>query len=261
MNKNSISDKVSYTYDDFWAMRGRQSMWVTQHVSYRLGAYVALWASKLRVSPNMISLMSAAITVLTTLCVFYMGKNHPWSGVLLIFGLQLGYVFDCADGPLARVTGQGSSFGVLLDKISDLGSGMVFPCIMAFAAGHYYFPYFANKPDYTLRVLLCVLFLRVTLSVWMWLKELVVYQADRTQSDPRKHNLWWRLKKAVGIYIDEPVYRLGIAVAWIIGWFWEFIILYSAGIFIIIIVYMLSSKKEMDAMDQSGSSGGANSTL
>lgn len=243
-----------YSYQDFWAMRGRQSMWFTLNVSYRLGAYVALWAARLRVTPNMISLMSAAITVLTVLLVFYIGHSNPWSGVLLVLGLQLGYIFDCADGPLARVTGRGSSFGALLDKMSDLGSGMVFPCVMAFAAGHYYFPYFSHKPDYTLRVLLCVLFLRVTLSVWMWLKELVVYQADRTQDDPRAHNWWWRVKKMVGVYIDEPVYRLGISLAWIIGWFWEFIILYSAGIFVIIIVYMLSSKKEMDAMDRKRSS-------
>ena len=199
--------------------------------------------------------MSGAITVLTTLWAFYLGHSNPWSGVILVLGLQLGYIFDCADGPLARVTGQGSSFGVLMDKISDLGSGMMFPCVMAFAAGHYYCSFMPGKPDYTLRVLLCVLFLRVTLSVWMWLKELVVYQADRTQEDSRTHNLWWRVKKAVGIYIDEPVYRLGISIAWIIGWFWEFIMIYSAGIFVIIIVYILSSKKEMDAMDRRMSSG------
>ncbi|MGB0992848.1 MAG: CDP-alcohol phosphatidyltransferase family protein [Akkermansiaceae bacterium] len=245
-----MADTQQYRYEDFWAMRGKQSMWFTLNVSYRLGAYVALLAAKLRVPPNIISLMSAAITVITTLIVFFMGHSNPWSGLVLVIGLQVGYIFDCADGPLARVTGQGSSFGILMDKICDLGSGMMFPCVMAFAAGHYYFPYFAHKPDYTLRVLLCVLFLRVTLSVWMWLKELVVYQADRTQKDPRTHTLWWKIKKAVGIYIDEPVYRLGISLAWIVSLFWEFIILYSAGVFVIILVYMLSSKKEMDAMDK-----------
>jgi phosphatidylglycerophosphate synthase len=201
-------------------------------------------------TPNAVSLISAIVTVVTPLAVYLMGADHILAGVILIVGLQLGYILDCADGPLARVTGQGSSFGVLMDKISDLGSGMMFPCVMAYAAGHYYCPYFEERPDYTLRVLLCALFLRVTLSVWMWLKELVLYEADRTRSDLRTRGWWWRLKKAVGIYIDEPVYRLGISVAWIIGLFWEFIILYSAGIFIVIVVYILSSKKEMDAMDK-----------
>ncbi|MFK7911773.1 MAG: CDP-alcohol phosphatidyltransferase family protein [Akkermansiaceae bacterium] len=245
-----MMDSKNYTYEDFWEMRGKQSMWFTLNVSYRLGAYVALWASKLGLNPNSISLLSAAITVFTPFLVYLMGADNLFAGPVLIIGLQLGYIFDCADGPLARVTGQGSSFGILMDKISDLGSGMLFPCVMAYAAGHYYCPYVEGRPDYTLRILLCVLFLRVTLSVWMWLKELVLYKADRTRLDLRSHGWWWRLKKAVGIYIDEPVYRLGISIAWIVGLFWEFIILYSAGIFIIIIVYILSSKKEMDAMDR-----------
>lgn len=245
----------NHTYTDFWNARGRQSMWCTQNFSYRMGAWIALAAWKLKIPPNGLSIMSAVITVSAPFAAYLLGQGTVFSAVVLLLGLQLGYVFDCADGPLARVTGQGSSFGVLMDKISDLGSGMVFPCIMAFAAGHYYCPHVQGKPDYTLRVLLSVLFLRVTLSVWMWLKELVVYKADRTQEDPRKHNWWWRVKKAVGIYIDEPVYRLGISVAWIVSWFWEFIILYSAGIFVIIIVYIISSKKEMDAMDRKRSSG------
>lgn len=243
-------ESKTHSYEDFWAMRGKQSMWFTLNVSYRLGAFFALWASRWGLTPNTVSLISAIVTVVTPLAVYLMGADHILAGVTLIVGLQLGYILDCADGPLARVTGQGSSFGVLMDKISDLGSGMMFPCVMAYAAGHYYCPYFEERPDYTLRVLLCALFLRVTLSVWMWLKELVLYEADRTRSDLRTRGWWWRLKKAVGIYIDEPVYRLGISVAWIIGLFWEFIILYSAGIFIVIVVYILSSKKEMDAMDK-----------
>ena len=243
-------ESKTHSYEDFWAMRGKQSMWFTLNVSYRLGAFFALWASRWGLTPNAVSLISAIVTVVTPLAVYLMGADHILAGVTLIVGLQLGYILDCADGPLARVTGQGSSFGVLMDKISDLGSGMMFPCVMAYAAGHYYCPYFEERPDYTLRVLLCALFLRVTLSVWMWLKELVLYEADRTRSDLRARGWWWRLKKAVGIYIDEPVYRLGISVAWIIGLFWEFIILYSAGIFIVIVVYILSSKKEMDAMDK-----------
>ena len=211
---------------------------------------IALWASRIGVTPNMISMLSAGITVSSALLAFYIGQSNWWSGVVLIIGLQIGYAFDCADGPLARVTGWGSSFGVLMDKISDLSSGMAFPCILAFGAGHYFFPYFSHKPDYTLRVLLLVLIIRVILSVFMWLKELVVYSADRLKEDPRRVTLWWRLKKGVSLYLDEPVYRLGISVAWAVGWFWEFAIFYSIGIFLITLVYLASSKREMDQMDR-----------
>ncbi len=244
-----MADIKKYSYNDFWEMRGRQSIWFTQNISYRMGAVVALWASRWRISPNMISLLSAGITVLSALAAFYIGRENWVSGVVLIVGLQIGYIFDCADGPLARVTGGGSSFGILMDKISDLSSGMIFPCILAYGAGHYYFPLYATKPDYTLRVLLLVLIVRVILNVFMWLKELIVYSADRIKEDPRRHTLWWRVKKAVSLYLDEPVYRLGISVAWAVGWFWEFAIFYSIGIFIITLVYLASSKREMDEMD------------
>jgi hypothetical protein len=84
----------------------------------------------------------------------------------------------------------------------------------------------------------------------LWLKELVVHQANRLKEDSREHTLWWRVKRLTGIYIDEPVYRLGIGLAWALDWFWEFVIIYSIGIMCITFVYLLSSKKEMDHMDK-----------
>lgn len=239
-----------YTYHDFWEMRGRQTIWFTQHIGYRLGAGVALIASRIGMSPNVISVFSATITVASTMLAVYFGLGTWAAGLSLVIGLQLGYAFDCADGPLARATGQGSSFGVLMDKVADLSSGMVFPCIMAYGAGHFFYRWGGEQRDFTLRVLLVVLILRVILSVMMWLKELVVYDADRLKIDPRGRTIWWRLKKAVSLYIDEPVYRLGISLAWCVGLFWEFIILYSAGIFLIALLYLAASKKEMDAMDR-----------
>jgi len=245
-----MADSKAYTYQDFWEMRGRQSIWVTRNISYRMGAVVALLAARLGITPNVISILSGMITVASALLAFYMGQDNGWAGVILIVGLQIGYAFDCADGPLARATGGGSSFGMLLDKMVDLSSGMIFPCILAFGAGHYYFPFYSHRPDYTLWVILLVLIIRVFLNVLLWLKELVVYDADRLMEDPRGHTLWWRIKKAVSLYIDEPVYRFGIALAWTIGWFWEFAIVYSIGIFAINLVYLAASKKEMDAMDR-----------
>lgn len=253
-----MADSKEYTYHDFWEMRGRQTIWFTQHIGYRLGAGVALIASRTGVTPNMISALSAIITVGSTILAGYFGVGSWLGGVILVLGLQLGYAFDCADGPLARATGQGSSFGILFDKICDLSSGMIFPCVLAYGAGHFYYQVSENyRPDYTLRVLLMVLILRVILSVLMWIKELIVYDANRLKVDPRGHTWWWRMKKAVSLYIDEPVYRLGISLAWCVGWFWEFIIIYSVGIFLIELVYLAASKKEMDAMDRkkSGSLG------
>lgn len=241
-----MEDHKSLTYQDFWEMRARQSIWVTRNVSYRLGAWIALLANRLGISPNMISLISGGITVGAALIAFGMGHGDLIAGLILIIGLQLGYAFDCADGPLARATGKGSSFGALLDKLVDLSSGMIFPCILAYSVGHCYF----FGIPFTVRVLILVLILRVFLNVMLWIKELVIYDANRLQEDSRAHTLWWSVKKAASIYIDEPVYRLAIGLSWALGYFWEFFALYHVGVLFLTVAYLLSSKKEMDAMDR-----------
>ncbi len=235
-----------YTYRDFWEMRGRQSIWFTRNVSYRLGAVIALLAWRLGVSPNMVSILSGIITIFSSILAIYIGQGHWMSALILIFGLQLGYAFDCADGPLARATGQGSSFGVLMDKLVDLSSGMIFPCIVAYGSGHFYF----NGHPFTVRVLITILILRVVHSVMMWMKELVVYKADRLKDDPRCHTWWWKVKKLVSLYIDEPVYRFGVGLFWGLSCFWEFFVPYNVGVLVVALVYLFSSKKEMDAWDR-----------
>ena len=244
-------NEQNYKGHDFWQMRGRQSIWVTRNFSYRLGAMLAVLAYRAGVPPNVLSLASAAITFCSCALAVYLGQGTLLAGLVVILGLQLGYAFDCADGPLARATGRESSFGSLLDKICDMSSGMVFPCMLAYGAGHYYCQGVVEpESDYTLRVLLIVVITRAILNVLLWLKELVVHQASRLENDTREKTLWWRVKRLTGIYIDEPVYRLGIGVAWAFDWFWEFIIIYSIGIMCITFVYLLSSKKEMDHMDK-----------
>ena len=196
---------------------------------------IAMVASRLGISPNILSLLSAVITFCSCALAVYLEQGTWLAGVVVIVGLQLGYAFDCADGPLAQGHRQGRAASVsLLDKICDLSSGMVFPCVLAYGAGHYYYQGVVEaEMDYTLRVLLAVIILRSILNVLLWLKELVVHQASRLEEDTRERNLWWRTKKITSLYIDEPVYRLGIGLAWSLDWFWEFVIIYSIGILII----------------------------
>jgi phosphatidylglycerophosphate synthase len=252
---DSMAETKKYTYNDFWEMRGQQSIWFTRNISYRMGAVVALCASRIGVAPNMISLLSGAITIFSAMLAVYVGQGSWVAGVVLTLGLQIGYAFDCADGPLARATGQGSSFGSLLDKITDLSSGMLLPCILAYGIviSHLELP--GGWCDFHLGILTLFLALRATLSVLMWMKELVIYNADRLIEDTRRRNLWWNLKKTVSLYIDEPVYRLGIALAWCLGLFWEFIVIYGFGVFMITVLYIVSSQKEMNAMDRASQRG------
>ncbi len=244
-----MKEDRKYRYQDFWEMRGRQTIWVTRNFSYRVGAVVAYLASRMGVSPNMISVISAALTITAACLALYVGQGTVWAGVFLILGLQLGYAFDCADGPLARATGQETSFGSLSDKMADLSSGMILPCILAYGVGGIWL----GDYDVSLGVIVLFLTFRTVLCVLMWLKEEVMYKTDRLREDTRKYNLWWHLKKAVSLYIDEPIYRFFIGLAWAVGMFWEFIVLYGLGVFVIMVLYILSAKKEMDTMDRESS--------
>lgn len=239
------------TFRQLFEMRASQSMWVTRHFSYRLGALVAMAASRLGLSPNVLSLASAAITFCSCVLGMYMEQGTWLAGIVVIVGLQIGYACDCADGPLARATGRESSFGSLLDKVCDLSSGMVFPCVLAYGAGHYYYRGIVEpEMDYTLRVLLIVVISRAVLSVLLWFKEMLLHRGKRLRESTHEPNLWWRVKRGIGLVIDEPVYRFGIGLAWALDWFWEFAILYTIGIFLITIVYLISSKREMDLADK-----------
>ncbi len=246
-----MSEKKKYSYDDFWQMHGKQTIWVTRNISYRFGAVLALLSSRIGITPNMISVISGGVTILSALLAAYLGQSNVWAAVVLVVGLQLGYAFDCADGPLARATGQGSSFGALSDKIADLSSGMVLPCILAYASSDYVITVEQTSLNLGLGLLTLFLTVRATLCVLMWLKESMIYKTDRLREDERSKNLWWRIKKGISLYIDEPVYRMALALAWAVSLFWEFIIFYGLGVALITVVYMLSSKKEMDAMDRS----------
>jgi len=246
-----MGQKRKYSYSDFLKMRGQQSIWITRNVSYRIGAVLALISSRMGITPNMISVLSACITLLSAVVAVYFGQGYWVAGVVLLVGLQLGYAFDCADGPLARVTGQGSSFGALSDKLADLSSGILLPCILVYGVSPLIVHWHGSSWNLSLAVTALFITIRTSLAVLMWLKELVMYKADRLREDSREHNLSWKIKKIVSLFIDEPVYRLLIAVAWFFGYYWEWMILYGTGVLMITLLYIVSSKKEMDAMDRS----------
>lgn len=64
-------------------------------------------------TPNMVTLMS---TVLTLLTVYYLSINEKEYACLSYF---LGYLMDCVDGKMARKYNMGSKLGMALDLVSD----------------------------------------------------------------------------------------------------------------------------------------------
>jgi phosphatidylglycerophosphate synthase len=90
---------------------------ITRLVSQRLGAVVAAAAFAARLSPNTVTGLGLALTLLGCLP-FVLGEHAgAWLAAAALW--QLAFAFDCADGQLARATQRTSRYGAWLDVSCD----------------------------------------------------------------------------------------------------------------------------------------------
>ncbi|MGH3680849.1 MAG: CDP-alcohol phosphatidyltransferase family protein [Natronosporangium sp.] len=94
-----------------------------------LGAALAITGRRLGLAPTVLTLMNLAIGLATSVTVVALaapvadGTVPAWPvGLVALVGWQLAYGFDCADGQLARVTGQTSTAGARTDILCDVAS-------------------------------------------------------------------------------------------------------------------------------------------
>jgi phosphatidylglycerophosphate synthase len=94
------------------------ALWVT--MGYQsLAAYLAYFAGRIGMSPNSLTLISGLCVLLSMGVLIGFGVGSLYLALLVFVLLALAYVFDCADGQLARTTNQCSKFGAWLDHVSD----------------------------------------------------------------------------------------------------------------------------------------------
>lgn len=79
-----------------------------------IGYRWALFFNKLRVTPNQISIASIFIGVAAGICYYF---NNIWINIMGIFFLVWANSYDSADGQLARMTGQKTELGRILDGV------------------------------------------------------------------------------------------------------------------------------------------------
>ncbi|PPB45411.1 CDP-alcohol phosphatidyltransferase family protein [Arthrobacter agilis] len=102
----------------------------SRYVNRRLGRIFAAAAYSRRMTPNQVTLISAAATV-SGLAVLVLTDPTTGTAVLVAALLALGYALDSADGQLARLTGTGSSAGEWLDHTVDaFKEGSIHLCIL-----------------------------------------------------------------------------------------------------------------------------------
>jgi phosphatidylglycerophosphate synthase len=99
----------------------------SEALSQRLGAVVAVAADRLGIAPTLLTLVNLVIGVGASVAVVVLapvaaaGDLPAWlPGVVALAAWQLAYAIDCADGQLARVTGQTSSAGARADILADV---------------------------------------------------------------------------------------------------------------------------------------------
>ncbi|MGW8887004.1 CDP-alcohol phosphatidyltransferase family protein [Streptomyces sp. NPDC055749] len=90
----------------------------SRYVNRPAGRLLAAGAHRAGLSPNQVTLISAAFTFAALLTVALAGPS--WAlGVAVWAGLAVGFAFDSADGQLARLTGRGGPDGEWLDHVVD----------------------------------------------------------------------------------------------------------------------------------------------
>ncbi len=92
-----------------------------------IGTVLSATAYRLGLPPTVLTLTNLVIGLSTSVTVTVLaqpvadGRVPAWSvGLLALVGWQLAYAFDCADGQLARATGQTSNAGARTDILCDV---------------------------------------------------------------------------------------------------------------------------------------------
>jgi phosphatidylglycerophosphate synthase len=97
---------------------GRGAPPYSRWVNRRIGRWLAAGAYVAGLTPNQVTLISAATTLVALILVATVAPA-VWLGILVAVLLLLGYALDSADGQLARLTGGGSKAGEWLDHVVD----------------------------------------------------------------------------------------------------------------------------------------------
>jgi phosphatidylglycerophosphate synthase len=101
----------------------------SEAISQWLGAAIAVASERLGLRPSVLTVtnlvlgLTVSVAVVASAGAVAAGDLPAWPvGLLALVGWQIAYAFDCADGQLARVTGQGSSAGARLDILCDVAA-------------------------------------------------------------------------------------------------------------------------------------------
>jgi len=179
---------VNKSFSHLWAHRhDGVTLAIDRLVPYNLAVLIVYGSARIGLTPNLVSFLSGGIAFIAFVLGISLPHDQGYMPILLIYGTsQLSYVFDCADGQLARATNAMSRFGDFLDKGVDIASfTLLFGGFFAYLYRHFVA---AGDSDAAVRwLLLGFLFLLARISrfaVWQRLEvELGVENAEKASGD------------------------------------------------------------------------------
>jgi phosphatidylglycerophosphate synthase len=119
-NRPAVPPTVAKCYSMAWQTRGG-GYWYSRTVSDRLGTVVAAIGMRLGIHPTYLTLVNLVLGIGGSVAILA-GRSQGRIAPLLVAGVvlwQVAYIFDCADGQLARVTGKTSAYGASVDIFVD----------------------------------------------------------------------------------------------------------------------------------------------
>ncbi|MEW1891769.1 CDP-alcohol phosphatidyltransferase family protein [Streptomyces sp. IBSBF 3010] len=128
----------------------------SRYVNRPAGRVFAAAAYRLGMTPNQVTLTSAAFTFAALACVALV-RPGPGTAVLVYLGLAVGFALDSADGQLARLTGRGGPDGEWLDHVVDCAKMILVHTVVLIA----FYRYFELPGDVWLLLPLGFLFVAV----------------------------------------------------------------------------------------------------
>jgi phosphatidylglycerophosphate synthase len=132
-----VVNRGELTASDFLA-RHRGGGLFTETVSQRLGAQLAVLAYRRSLAPTVLTLANLVLGMAASvLVVLYLARAPLVVGLIALVLWHLAYGLDCADGQLARVTGQTSPAGARVDVLCDVAMQISLVAAVSTVASHY----------------------------------------------------------------------------------------------------------------------------
>lgn len=204
------------------------SRWVNRPV----GRVFATTGYKWGLSPNQISLISAAFTF-TAIALLAMATPGVGIGLSIALLLVLGYALDSADGQVARLRGGGSLAGEWLDHVLDSFKTSSFHLAVAVM-------WFRNPAGWDAWTTLLPLAFALQASVWFFtliLTDLLLRNAGAKHQvraiEEGRQPIWTSL---LGIPADYGFLCLLMALlGWYQGWRWLYVLLLVSNVLVLLL--------------------------